>query len=62
MAEIKMVEIPLRIAQRAARLYRPMMPYVRKFIADNRVKEEIKVEKPIEEVKPKRKTKMGAKK
>lgn len=33
------VEIPLNIAQRAARVYRPLIPYVRKFIAEQRHKE-----------------------
>ena len=33
---MKYVEIPLNIAQRAARKYRPILPYVRKFIASQR--------------------------
>ena len=33
---MEFVQIPLNIAQRAARVYRPMLPYVRKFIAENR--------------------------
>jgi hypothetical protein len=30
------VQIPLNIAQRAARVYRPLLPYVRKFIVSQR--------------------------
>lgn len=33
---MEFVKVPLNIAQRAARVYRPMMPYVRKFIAERR--------------------------
>lgn len=36
------VQIPLNIAQRAARVYRPLLPYVRKFIASQREPEEKK--------------------
>ena len=38
------VKIPLCVAQRGARVYRPLMPYVRKFIADNRGKTVIEPE------------------
>ena len=33
---MEFVQIPLRIAQRAARVYRPMLPYVRKYIVEQR--------------------------
>lgn len=33
------VQVPLNIAQRAARVYRPLLPYVRKFIAEHRQKQ-----------------------
>jgi len=41
------VQIPLNIAQRAARVYRPILPYVRKFIAENR-KSNVDVVTPIQ--------------
>ena len=40
---MKYVEIPLNVAQRAARAYRPLLPYVRKFIAEQRTVEPIAV-------------------
>ena len=33
---MEFVKIPLHIAHRAAKVYRPMMPYVRKFISEQR--------------------------
>lgn len=40
---MKYVQIPLNIAQRAARAYRPLLPYVRKFIAEQRQLETVTV-------------------
>jgi len=48
------VEIPLQIAQKAMRFFRPLAPYVRKRIAElrNESKEvEVIVDEPIEEPK-----------
>ena len=58
-----MVEIPLRVAQKAKRFYRPLHPYVAKRIAELRnagqvieeVKEEPVIEQPPEEKKTKKK-------
>ena len=43
------VKVPLCVAQRGARVYRPLMPYVRKFIAENRGKTVIEPEPLIGE-------------
>ena len=37
---MEFVKVPLNIAQRAARVYHPLTPYVRKFIAEQRNKKD----------------------
>lgn len=52
---MEFVKIPLSIAQRAARHFRPLMPYVRKHIAEQRAKGIVideAIENPVTTIEP----------
>ena len=44
---MEFVKVPLNIAQRAARVYHPLIPYERKFVAEQRNIKEVDVVEPV---------------